>query len=102
MDPSVRFLPPESVSRAKLGLKGGTKLPIRPPEVMDRAEWLKKLMEPLPGEGLLEGGTVLAERETPGPAREPGRRRLGFLHGSVLYMAPDFDAPLDEFEAGDE
>jgi antitoxin (DNA-binding transcriptional repressor) of toxin-antitoxin stability system len=22
----------------------------------------------------------------------------GFLRGSVLYMAPDFDAPLDDFE----
>lgn len=30
---------------------------------------------------------------------EPPRsvRRLGTLRGSVTYMAPDFDAPLDEF-----
>lgn len=26
-----------------------------------------------------------------------GPRELGFLSGSVLYMAPDFDAPLDDF-----
>ncbi|MEX0711361.1 MAG: type II toxin-antitoxin system prevent-host-death family antitoxin [Pirellulales bacterium] len=25
-------------------------------------------------------------------------RKLGTLRGTVLYMAPDFDAPLDEFE----
>jgi antitoxin (DNA-binding transcriptional repressor) of toxin-antitoxin stability system len=26
------------------------------------------------------------------------RRRLGTLRGTVLYMAPDFDAPLDDFK----
>jgi antitoxin (DNA-binding transcriptional repressor) of toxin-antitoxin stability system len=25
------------------------------------------------------------------------KRRLGTMKGSVLYMAPDFDAPLDDF-----
>jgi antitoxin (DNA-binding transcriptional repressor) of toxin-antitoxin stability system len=25
-------------------------------------------------------------------------RQLGSLHGTVRYMAPDFDAPLDDFE----
>ena len=25
-------------------------------------------------------------------------RQLGTLKGTVLYMAPDFDAPLDEFQ----
>ena len=28
----------------------------------------------------------------------PARRKLGTMQGSVLYMAPDFDAPLDDFE----
>jgi antitoxin (DNA-binding transcriptional repressor) of toxin-antitoxin stability system len=28
---------------------------------------------------------------------EPNRQ-LGSLAGTVLYMAPDFDAPLDEFQ----
>jgi prevent-host-death family protein len=32
----------------------------------------------------------------PPPAAEP--RRPGTLKGTVLYMAPDFDAPLDEFK----
>ena len=31
----------------------------------------------------------------PGP-RPP--RKLGTLRGTVLYMAPDFDAPLDDFQ----
>jgi antitoxin (DNA-binding transcriptional repressor) of toxin-antitoxin stability system len=30
------------------------------------------------------------------PARAP--QPPGFLRGSVLYMAPDFDAPLDDFQ----
>lgn len=25
-------------------------------------------------------------------------RRAGSLHGTVTYMAPDFDAPLDDFK----
>lgn len=29
------------------------------------------------------------------PTNQP--RKLGTLEGSVLYMAPDFDAPLEEF-----
>jgi len=30
------------------------------------------------------------------PQRQP--RRPGTLRGTVLYMAPDFDAPLDDFK----
>jgi hypothetical protein len=30
------------------------------------------------------------------PRRKP--RQPGTLKGTVLYMAPDFDAPLDEFK----
>jgi prevent-host-death family protein len=30
------------------------------------------------------------------PERPP--RKLGTLKGTVLYMAPDFDAPLDDFK----
>ena len=30
------------------------------------------------------------------PQRQP--RRLGTLRGTVLYMAPDFDAPLEDFK----
>lgn len=28
----------------------------------------------------------------------PPQRRLGSLRGTVTYMAPDFDAPLEDFE----
>jgi prevent-host-death family protein len=28
----------------------------------------------------------------------PRPRQLGTLRGTVLYMAPDFDAPLDDFK----
>jgi hypothetical protein len=33
-------------------------------------------------------------------AAEPQQppRRCGTLRGTVLYMAPDFDAPLDDFK----
>ena len=33
--------------------------------------------------------TAFAEKKT---------RRLGTMCGTVLYMAPDFDAPLDDFK----
>jgi prevent-host-death family protein len=33
-----------------------------------------------------------------GQAPERKQRRAGTLKGSVLYMAPDFDAPLEEFK----
>ena len=32
------------------------------------------------------------------PAEAPCERQLGTLRGTVLYMAPDFDAPLEEFQ----
>lgn len=32
------------------------------------------------------------------PRRERPPRRLGTMKGSVLYVAPDFDAPLEEFK----
>jgi antitoxin (DNA-binding transcriptional repressor) of toxin-antitoxin stability system len=47
---------------------------------------------------------VITENDQPGarlvatapPQRKP--RKLGTLRGTVLYMAPDFDAPLDELK----
>ena len=33
----------------------------------------------------------------PQPTAKPPRK-LGTMKGSVLYMAPDFDAPLDDFK----
>ena len=31
-------------------------------------------------------------------ATPPAKRKLGSLRGTVKYMAPNFDAPLDEFK----
>ena len=34
------------------------------------------------------------------PVKTPGRaRRAGFAKGTFIYIAPDFDAPLDDFAA---
>ena len=32
------------------------------------------------------------------PSPKMARRQLGTMKGTVLYMAPDFDAPLEEFK----
>ncbi|MBI1900310.1 MAG: type II toxin-antitoxin system prevent-host-death family antitoxin [Planctomycetia bacterium] len=32
------------------------------------------------------------------PAQPGGTRALGTLHGTVLYVANDFDAPLEDFK----
>jgi antitoxin (DNA-binding transcriptional repressor) of toxin-antitoxin stability system len=32
------------------------------------------------------------------PAPQRGPRQLGTMKGTVLYMAPDFDAPLEDFK----
>jgi antitoxin (DNA-binding transcriptional repressor) of toxin-antitoxin stability system len=54
----------------------------------------------------LAGGdeVVIVENDRPvarivPPVEEPRRlpRRPGTLRGTVLYMAPDFDAPLEDF-----
>ena len=41
-------------------------------------------------------GKVIAELR-PACAEKTGRRKLGFGKGLVTYVAPDFDAPLDDF-----
>ena len=48
-----------------------------------------------PGEELVvtEGNQPIAKIVIPKP-----RVKLGAMRGSVLYMAPDFDAPLDDFK----
>jgi antitoxin (DNA-binding transcriptional repressor) of toxin-antitoxin stability system len=56
-------------------------------------------------EGLRPGEAILITRDQKPVARltvaeESSKppRRLGTLKGSVLFMAPDFDAPLDDFK----
>ncbi len=50
-----------------------------------------------PGEEVLitENDQPVARLLPSASQRQP--RRLGTLRGTVLYMAPDFDAPLDDF-----
>jgi antitoxin (DNA-binding transcriptional repressor) of toxin-antitoxin stability system len=58
---------------------------------------LHKLIHSLPpGEEvvLTEGGRVVARLTS---AIAAASRKLGTLAGSVTYIAPDFDAPLDDF-----
>jgi len=61
---------------------------------------LKELISQLaPGEELVitENQQPVAKLiATPGPQRQ--LRQPGTLRGTVLYMAPDFDAPLEEFK----
>ena len=69
--------------------------------VEDAQARLPKLIDQLrPGEEIiitrdakpvarLVGGAQLAEKP---------RRQLGTLKGTVKYMAPDFDAPLEDFK----
>ncbi len=51
-----------------------------------------------PGEELVitENQFPVAKLFAPPPASPA--RKLGGLRGTVLYMAPDFDAPLDDFK----
>ncbi len=32
------------------------------------------------------------------PSPKTARRQLGTMKGTVLYLAPDFDAPLEDFK----
>lgn len=61
---------------------------------------LSELIQSLrPGEEL-----IITDRQTTvarllaEPTPQPRTRRPGTLRGTVLYMAPDFDAPLDDFK----
>ena len=61
---------------------------------------LKELLGKLtPGEEIVitDGGKPVAKLVvTAGLPRK--QRQLGTLRGTVLYMAPDFNAPLDDFK----
>jgi antitoxin (DNA-binding transcriptional repressor) of toxin-antitoxin stability system len=61
---------------------------------------LKELIDQLaPGEELVlthNQQPVAKLIATPGPHRKP--RQPGTLRGTVLYMAPDFNAPLEDFK----
>lgn len=66
--------------------------------VRDAEARLSELIRKLkPGDEVLitEDDRPVARLIPAAPAR--AERRLGTLKGTVAYMAPDFDAPLDEF-----
>jgi antitoxin (DNA-binding transcriptional repressor) of toxin-antitoxin stability system len=46
---------------------------------------------------ITENGRPVATLVASGPAIRK-QRQLGTLKGTVLFMAPDFDAPLDDFK----
>ena len=52
-----------------------------------------------PGEEVVitENDQPVARLVSPVPAPPKSPRQLGTLKGTVLYMAPDFDAPLEDF-----
>ncbi len=52
-----------------------------------------------PGEEIIitENDQPVARLVSVAVAQRPPRR-LGTMRGTVLYMAPDFDAPLDDFK----
>jgi len=67
--------------------------------VRDAGARLSELIRELkPGDEVLitENDRPVARLIPTAPA--PAERRLGTLKGTVVYMAPDFDAPLDDFK----
>jgi antitoxin (DNA-binding transcriptional repressor) of toxin-antitoxin stability system len=82
--------------RGRIG-RGGFPMTITLEEAQAK---LRELIHQLPpGEELVitENDRPVATLTTTQP-EVPRERRLGTQRGSVLYMAPDFDAPLDEFK----
>jgi prevent-host-death family protein len=53
-----------------------------------------------PGEEVVitESERPVAKLSAVMPAQQRSPRQPGTLRGTVLYMAPDFDAPLDDFK----
>ena len=62
---------------------------------------LPELIEQLrPGEEIVitRNRQPVARLIAVGQRESPPRRQLGTLKGTVRHMAPDFDAPLDDFK----
>ena len=63
-----------------------------------QAKLLELIHQLSPGEEvLITENDQLVARLVPTTGPIP-RRTLGTMRGTVLYMAPDFDAPLEEFK----
>jgi antitoxin (DNA-binding transcriptional repressor) of toxin-antitoxin stability system len=63
-----------------------------------QASLLELIHRLTPGDEVVitENDQPVARIVPPLPAQPP--RKLGSLRGSVLYLAPDFDAPLEPFK----
>jgi antitoxin (DNA-binding transcriptional repressor) of toxin-antitoxin stability system len=70
--------------------------------MQEAQETLPELVHRLsPGEAMQiteNGQPVAVVMATPRPNGPGEPRKLGGQAGSVLYMAPDFDAPLEDFK----
>jgi prevent-host-death family protein len=64
-----------------------------------RAKLSELIHDLRPGDEIVitEGEEPVARLLPPTAARAPKRRQLGTLRGTVTYVAPDFDAPLEDF-----
>ena len=47
---------------------------------------------------ITENNSPVARLIPAGTQNQKSVRRLGTLHGTVLHVSPDFDAPLEDFE----
>ena len=64
-----------------------------------RAKLSELIHELHPGEEIVitEGDQPVA-RLLPAASQVRKQRQLGTLHGTVTYVAPDFDAPIEDFK----
>jgi prevent-host-death family protein len=65
-----------------------------------RAKLSELIHDLRPGDEIVitEGEEPVARLLPATAARLQKRRQLGTLHGTVKYVAPDFDAPLEDFK----
>jgi prevent-host-death family protein len=64
-----------------------------------RAKLAELIHELHPGdEVVITEGEQPVARLLPATVGTQKTRKLGTLHGTVTYVAPDFDAPLDDFD----
>jgi prevent-host-death family protein len=67
-------------------------------EAQDRLTELVRRLTPGEEIVLTDNGRPIARLVPAAPAGQRQPRRPGTLRGTVLYMAPDFDAPLEDFK----
>ena len=99
LEASAKKIPRRSVATVPNGLKRSKLMPIV--SIEDAQAQLAKLIDKmLPSEELIitSGNHVVARLIKTNEMRVPTPRQPGTLDGTVTFMAPDFDGPLDEFQ----